>query len=212
MRAAAYAVVDVETTGFFPQHQDRILELAIVRTTAAGEIRHEYATLVQSGGPVGAAHIHHITPADLGRAPTFAQVARAVAARLLGTVVVGHNVAFDLAFLQAEYERLGVQLPPMPTLCTKQLAKRLGRRLDSWRLADCCADAGVPLDGAHTALGDARATAGLLRVYLQLARQRGDDSMAGLGCTPLVSPPWQWPMELPYSARQDRRADAHIPD
>ncbi len=54
----------------------------------------------------------------------------------------------------------------MPSLCTLEASNYYLPSMDRRRLADCCAAARVPLHGAHSALGDARATAGLLGYYL----------------------------------------------
>lgn len=216
MLAAAYAVVDVETTGLDPDH-DRVVEVAVVRLTSFGVTTAEYVTLVRPDPSAAdqpcaddvAAEIHGITADQLGDAPTFRHVAASLAARLAGAVVVGHNVAFDLGFLTAEFRRLGVEVPQLPALCTRSLAVRLHPELERRRLADCCAAAGVTLDGAHTALGDARATARLLTAYLGTARARGATTLADLGCTPLVRPPVVWWTGLPlWSVTRPRERPA----
>jgi DNA polymerase III epsilon subunit-like protein len=204
-RAAAYAVVDVETTGLDPE-ADRVLEVAIVRTDATGRVTTEYASTLDPGGPVRLTEIHGLTDQAVLGAPAFPDVAAAVAARLTGAVVVGHNVGFDLAFLRAEYRRAGIAMPVFPALCTRMLAERLGRTpADGWNLASCCLDAGVTQLAPHTALGDARSTAALLCAYLALARAAGQDTLAGLGCDPPSSPPQRWVTGAAYSIRQHRR-------
>ncbi len=55
-----YTVIDVETTGLSAQHH-RVLEIAVVRTDAAGRITGEWSRRVDPEGPVGATHIHGIT-------------------------------------------------------------------------------------------------------------------------------------------------------
>ena len=201
LRAAAFAVVDGETTGLEPG-EDRVVEVAVVRTDAAGAVTHEWATAVDPGGPVRLTEVHGLTEELLRGAPAFGEVAAALAARLTGAVIVGHNVAFDLAFLGAEYERAGAPMPAFPALCTRALAERLDRRPDGWNLAACCAEAGVAPDRAHTALGDARSTAYLLAAYLAVARARGADTLANLGCDPLIPPPVGWRTGMAFSRRQ----------
>lgn len=209
MRAAAYAVVDVETTGIDPG-SDRVLEIAVVRLDGAARVVREYTTLVNPGCPVRATFMHGIRDRDVAGAPTFAEVGEAVAALLRGAVLVGHNLAFDRSFLAAEYGRLGVELPPWPGVCTLELARRFSPN-GSHSLAACCKAAGIPLPNAHRALGDARATARLLAHYLELAREQGGDDLAALGCDPLVPPPLRWPTGLAYSRRHLPRSLAHGP-
>lgn len=160
-----YTVIDVETTGLSAQHH-RVLEIAVVRTDPAGRITGEWSRRVDPEGPVGATHIHGITADDVRGAPKFGDLIPYVNQWMQGTVVVAHNARFDTAFIRAEYSRAGWDLPWLPTLCTLEASSYYLPDMDRRRLADCCAVARVPLRGAHSALGDARATAGLLGYYL----------------------------------------------
>lgn len=81
--APVFAVVDVETTGLSPSHH-RILELAVIRTDAAGRVVDEWTSRFNPEGPVGATHIHGITDADVANAPLFSATASDVAARMAG--------------------------------------------------------------------------------------------------------------------------------
>jgi DNA polymerase-3 subunit epsilon len=42
------------------------------------------------------------------RAPTFAEIADALAERLHGKLLVAHNARFDYGFLRNEFRRLGI--------------------------------------------------------------------------------------------------------
>ncbi len=162
-----YAVLDLETTGFSATRDDRILEVAVVLLDDRGQVEREWCTLVDPERALGAGQSRGIAPADLALAPTFAQVAPWLVRLLGGRVLVGHNVGFDVRFLTAELDRAGapLRLDPERCLCTMRLARdRLPGA--SRGLAVCCELAGVPYDGARSALGDARASAGLLRHYL----------------------------------------------
>jgi len=165
-----YAVIDVETTGLRPSWHDRIVEIAIVQVDAAGDAQAEWCTLVNPQRDLGPQQIHGITAAEARRAPRFEQLAGVVAGLLRGRMPVAHNWAFDLQFLTAEYERLGIAAPLRyeTGLCTMRLAGQFlpvaGRGL-----ADCCSCAGIPLTQAHSALHDARAAADLLAYFLSVA-------------------------------------------
>lgn len=94
--------------------------------------------------------------------------------------LAGHNAAaFDGPFLQHWYKsRSNTLLPADPrVLCTTQLAMWVslatGERPKSFRLVDCCLFWGVPLEGAHDALVDVRATAGLARVLTGIIARGG---------------------------------------
>ncbi|MEV4417023.1 exonuclease domain-containing protein [Catellatospora sp. NPDC049609] len=162
-----YAVIDVETTGLRTSWHDRICEIAIVHVDAAGRVTGDWSSLVNPERDLGPQHVHGITAAEARRAPVFADLAGRIGLLLRDRVVVAHNLAFDAAFLVAEYARLDLRAPVGREygLCTMQLAAQLlpnaGRSL-----RDCCLAAGIPQQRAHSALDDARAAAGLLSRYL----------------------------------------------
>jgi DNA polymerase-3 subunit epsilon len=131
----------------------------------------EFATLVDPQGPVGATHIHGIEDRQLkcAEAPRFAEIARGLVRLLRGRVLVGHNVGCDRAFLVAEYARIGVAFPAVPEVCTMRLAAARDPLPAGLSLRACAEAAGVARWPAHTALGDARATA---RLFTHYTRER----------------------------------------
>lgn len=165
-----FAIIDVETTGLSPK-QDRIVELAVIRVDGTGGVIDQWSTRFDPEGPVGATHIHGITQADVDGQPKFRDLAATLAPHLSGVPIVAHNAPFDLAFLRAEFRRAGWDVPWLPAYCTLDGSREYLPLLDRRRLADCCWAVGVPLEGAHSALGDARATAGLFSYYLRSANQ-----------------------------------------
>lgn len=164
-RGPSYAVIDVETTGLDPARNE-VIDLAVVITDPAGVAMWEWTTRVRPHGPMGASHIHGLTDGDVAGAPPFGDVAAYLAWLLAGRILVAHNASFDTRFLHAEYARAGWDLPCLPAICTRDAGRRYLPHVSSWRLPDVAAAVGVPLHNAHSALGDARATAGLLHAYL----------------------------------------------
>lgn len=165
-----YAVVDLETTGLSPNHHHRIAEIAVVHVDDAGRVESQWCTLVNPERDLGPQRIHGIRARDVLSAPKFADIAGYVAEMLAGRMLVAHNLVFELRFLEAEFARVGVDVPVdyASGLCTMRLAGRLipesGRGL-----VDCCDVAGVELDAHHAALADAIATAGLLSYLMTVA-------------------------------------------
>jgi DNA polymerase-3 subunit epsilon len=103
-------------------------------------------------------------------------------------VLVAHNASFDVPFLRAEFERAGVAMPEVAELCTLRESRLHLPDLLRRKLADCCSAAGVTLSGAHSALGDARATAELLGCYI---RTGGPSAHAALLHRATTTP---WPL------------------
>lgn len=163
-----FAVIDFETTGIFPG-RDRVVELAVVHLDSGGAITGKWETLINPGRDLGAQHVHRIRAADIRYAPTFAEIAGRFLELVRGRRLAAHNASFDRRFLGFELERLGkpIDLGPEDFLCTMQLSSQV---LSGGRsLADCCAAYDIEIDEAHSAGGDAEATALLLASLLQEA-------------------------------------------
>jgi DNA polymerase-3 subunit epsilon len=163
-----YAVIDIETTGFSPAHHHRILEIGVVLVDDDGHPVYEWETLVNPQRDVAATEVHGLSAADVYAAPTFEQIAGELESLLRGRVPVAHNLAFDARFVAAEFERAGYSVPLTTTsgLCTMRLASCYlpdGPRT----LEACCDSIGCPVERAHAALADARATAALLAHYMR---------------------------------------------
>lgn len=202
--AVQFATIDVETTGLHAGGRDRIVEIAIVRMDPARGAFDEYVTLVNPKRDVGPVNIHGIRASAVKDAPTFDEIAGDVAERLQDVVVVGHNVSFDLNFVDAEFARAGMALPDLPSICTMWLTRRMNP--DAGRkLAHCCAAFGIPFGPAHSALHDARAAAMLFGTCMMAAKRAGLTRLVQLGCEPDVLPD-RWSVAQP-SGRVYRRSD-----
>lgn len=174
-----YAVIDVETTGLSPGRGDRVIEIAVARVDEQGKVEDEFATLVNpEGRDTGPVFIHGISNADVVKAPTFANIAHELLARLEGAVVVAHNAPFEERFLATEFARAGHRNLRMPALCTLWLGRKTFQT-PNHKLGTIARDAGVPLVDKHAALGDVRAVSRLLP--LMLSRH---GSPLRYGCSP----------------------------
>jgi DNA polymerase-3 subunit epsilon len=90
------------------------------------------------------------------------------------TVLVAHNAAFDLRFLELARERTGVRFD-QPVLDTMLLSAVVqpGHRADEHHLEQIAARLGVPLEARHQALGDAITAGRVLLKLLPLLADRG---------------------------------------
>lgn len=163
---AGYAVIDLETTGLFPQKHDRVVEIGVVLLDERGEFEREWSSLVNPERDIGPTHIHGIRARDVLGAPTFRDLVGHVMDSVRSRTIVAHNAVFDLRFLDYELTRAGWPEPrPLSAVCTMRWSSSL-LRCASRKLVDCCDAAGIALTNAHEAINDARATALLLRYYL----------------------------------------------
>ena len=178
---AAFAVVDVETTGSSAGGSDRVTEVAVVVVQGA-RCEIAYDTLVNPERPISPAVtvITRITNAMVRTAPTFDLVADQVMAELTGRVFVAHNLRFDWHFLVAEFRRAKSLGMEGQKLCTVRLARQLIPGLPSYGL-DVVADYfGVDNPARHRAAGDALATGLVLQRLLDLARGKGARTLLDL--------------------------------
>ena len=159
MTGAVYSCFDVETTGLDPR-RGRVIEIAVVKVTPSGETVGEWSTLIDAGTTnLGRIDIHGIRGDLLVDAPSFAEVAGDLMAELSGCVPVAHNASFDVGFVTAEWARAGLGSIDLRALDTVPMARSLGL---PGRLGDLSRVLGVELNGAHRALDDSRALAGVL--------------------------------------------------
>lgn len=172
--ALGYVVFDVETTGL-KAYAQRIIEIAAVRFRGGRE-EGIFSTLLNperrlSGQIV---RLTGITDDLLIDAPFFATVADDLLTFLGDDLLVGHNIGFDLGFLDAELRRAGRPTILNARLDTLTLAQRTLTGQRRWNL-DAVARA---LDirsagGRHRAEPDVRLTAAVFAALLPRAAERG---------------------------------------
>jgi len=190
-----FSVVDIETTGLYPNRHDRIIELAVVRLTPSGTVIDEFVTLINPGRDIGPTRIHGIETSDVLKAPHFSEIAGDIADRLAGNAIVAHNARFDVEFIHTEFEGITPHIPPLPSICTMHLAQILGVAVSSYRLGALCQHYDVPLDAPHSALADAKATASLFNRLLRSSNDpRGTGGLMYLGFDEMPAPAEAWPL------------------
>ncbi|TCJ16035.1 DEDD exonuclease domain-containing protein [Rubrobacter taiwanensis] len=170
LREAPYVVFDVETTGSSADGGG-ITEIGAVRIED-GRVVDRFSTLVNPERPIEpfVARLTGITDAMVAGAPKTAEVIPRFERFTEGTVLVGHNAAFDCAFVAAA--RGGEPLPN-PVLDTLRLARALVPGLRRYRLAALARHLRVRESPNHRALSDAAATAEIFLKLLQMLREAG---------------------------------------
>jgi DNA polymerase III epsilon subunit-like protein len=169
-----YVVLDTETTGTAPD-RDRVVWVAAA-IVEERTVTQRWSTFLDPG-PNSRVRVAGI---DLAGQPTFADVAPRLTDMLQDGVLVAHNAPFDVAFLTAEYKRVGLAMPEVSAICTLRLARRLELKVASFSLVDCCAHFGISHQRCHRADEDVEATVQLLQKLLPLASARGWDSADAL--------------------------------
>jgi DNA polymerase III subunit epsilon len=173
-------VLDTETTGL-DVARDRVISIGGLRLVGGRMYRAtSFDRLVNPGSPIPprSTAIHGITDAMVADAPPFAEVYAALEALMAGTVVVGHQIAFDLAMLRAECARNGCSWVEPRSLDTLLLVASLIPGLAGASLDAVAGELGVSVHGRHTALGDSLVTA---EVFASLLPRLADRGVTTLG-------------------------------
>lgn len=164
IESPTYAIVDIETTGHNPAGGDRMIQIAIV-IMRDWQIEKTYTKFIHPGKsiPLFIQDLTKITDADVVDALPFEAHADYIYELLDGTIFVAHNADFDLPFLQAEFKRAGLPKWHGKTIDTVELVKILFPMALSYKLGDLAQELDIPLENAHRADDDAKATAYLLK-------------------------------------------------
>ena len=175
-----YTVFDTETTGLNPSGGDEIIQIGAARVVNGRLLRQEsFEQLVDPGRDIPAAGIpiHGITPDMVVGQPRIDEVLPAFHQFAQDTVLVAHNAAFDMKFLQLLEPRTGLRFQ-QPVLDTLLLSAVVHPNQESHRLEAIAERFGITVLGRHTALGDAVVTAEVLLKLIPLLKDMGIVTLA----------------------------------
>lgn len=102
--------LDTETTGLSPASGDRILNLACVEMIHRKLTSNDFHCYInpERDSHEDALQVHGLTTEFLADKPKFAQIAADFLDFVKGAEIIIHNAPFDVGFLDAELERLGL--------------------------------------------------------------------------------------------------------
>ena len=169
----SFVALDVETTGLRPR-QHRVIEIGLARYIN-GRCTERYSTLVnpERRVPDYIRKLTGLTDSDLIPAPRFGQVAAEVVAFIGDLPLLGHNIGFDISFLNAELERAKLPAIQNPAIDTVAMSMRvLGRKVRP-SLDRVATTLGLSSRKYHRALGDAELTAAVALRLLGMAAEAG---------------------------------------
>jgi DNA polymerase-3 subunit epsilon len=175
LRSLIYTVFDTETTGLNPSQGDEIIQIGATRIVNGKLLRQDaFEQLIDPGRSIPAASIpiHGITPAMVQGQPRIGQVLPSFHAYASDTVLVAHNAAFDMKFLQLKERSTGLRFD-QPVLDTLLLSAVIHPHQDSHHLEAIAQRMNITVLGRHTALGDALVTAEVFLRMIPLLAEMG---------------------------------------
>lgn len=175
-----YVAVDVETTGLDPGSGHRVISIGCVELIERRFGRH-FHRLIDPGRPIPAesAKVHGITDDEVAGQPKFAELCGEFLDFVRGAHLLGHNLEFDLGFLDAELRSAGKQeklTELCETTCTLKMARaHFPTRRNNLDAVSLRLGVASEKRGYHDALEDARLTAA---VWLRMTMGQGELSMS----------------------------------
>ncbi len=169
----SFVSIDIETTGL-DADRDTVIEIGAVRFNER-RVEDEWTTLVNPGRhiPEFITGLTGIEDAMVRQAPKLREVAQELDAFAGDATVIGHNIRFDLGFLQ----KVGI-LRYNDVVDTYELAAVLLPSAPRYNLGSLGAQLGVPLPATHRALDDAKVTQVVFVRLLELAQELPIDLLA----------------------------------
>ncbi|MFV2065007.1 MAG: polyribonucleotide nucleotidyltransferase, partial [Chloroflexota bacterium] len=155
-------VIDTETTNT-DARTGELVEIGAVRVTN-GKISDRFSTLVKPTRGIVGKQIHGITNDDVAAAPSPADAARQLMDFIGDDSIVGHNVGFDIGFIEAALGD-GTRFEQGSYFDTLVIARAAYPDLDAHKLRDLVEFFELSVSPEHRALADAEATAALLFAF-----------------------------------------------
>ncbi|WP_261805502.1 PolC-type DNA polymerase III [Lapidilactobacillus luobeiensis] len=169
---AEYVIFDVETTGLSAVY-DTIIEIGAVRMQD-GQVVERYDRFIDPGHPLSATTINltNITDEMVRSGSSEATVIAEFMDFIGDAVVVGHNVTFDIGFLNAALSRLGRTAVHNPVVDTLEMSRTLHPENANHKLDTLSKRYNIVLEHHHRADSDAEATGLLYYALFKEMNQR----------------------------------------
>lgn len=188
-----FCVIDFETTGGNAATCE-ITEVGAVKVKG-GEVLGTFQTLVDPGCsiPPNITMITGITDQLVMRAPRMTTVLPSLLEFMGGSVIVAHNLRFDMAFLDMAMRRYGGPMLGNQRLDTLALSRRLlAGEVPNHKLGDLARRLRLPHQPTHRALDDALATTDLLHYLIERGSAWGVTGIDDLVALPTLAGHPQW--------------------
>ncbi len=168
----SFVVFDLETTGFSPV-KNKIIEIGAVRFEN-GKVVDRFSTFVNPQVPIPyrIEQLTKINDSMVLEAPTIDVILPQFMEFCKGAVMVGHNVGFDIGFIEENCRTQGIETD-FTTVDTVGIARVLLPQLGRYKLDTVAKTLGISLENHHRAVDDAECTAWIFDRFVKMLSDRG---------------------------------------
>lgn len=182
-----YTVVDTETTGYTPKYA-KMVEIAAVKIHPDFTIDYEntFSELInpEISIPYNAYKVHNISNDMVKDKPLIQDIMPSFLSFAKDSVIVGHNVNFDMRFIKHEAQNCNLPLTFNHVLDTLSLSKKAVPNLEAYKLDNLIDYFNINLNidnsDRHRALFDAVNTAIVMIKCLKILQNKGIYSISNL--------------------------------
>ena len=183
---AIFTVLDTETTGLNVNEGHKIVSVGGIKIKSYQLLEDQILDELinpERDIPFASRNIHYISDDQVKDKPNIYQLEKKISNFLENTILVGHNVDFDIGFIKknAAKTSLAVTVKKIPSIDTILLAAGLYPSLESYELSFLCDYFRIKTFDQirHSALGDAIITARLFLFLLDTAKNRNNAHSIG---------------------------------
>jgi DNA polymerase-3 subunit epsilon len=181
-----FAVLDTETTGLNVNEGHRIVSIGATKIKNLKITNEILDELINPERQISepSIKIHHITQEQVENKPVLKELDEKIYNFLKNTVLVGHNLNFDIKFIikSAPYTTIAHRVKNIVTIDTIYLAAGIYPHLKSYELSFLCENLKIQTKDQtrHSAIGDSVITARLFLHLLEEASKKNINTIGGI--------------------------------
>ncbi len=168
IKELSFCVFDLETTGG-NHNKDKIIEIGLVKIEKMKITKKKnYLINPERNIPIFIQKLTSIGQEDVKNAPLIEDIVDDILEFMGDSILVAHNVSFDVPFFNSVLKRLKIPTLKNKTICTNMMTRYIIPNIVSSNLNYISNVFNIKHKKAHRALDDALAAANLLLIYLKI--------------------------------------------
>ncbi|WP_119326094.1 PolC-type DNA polymerase III [Companilactobacillus musae] len=181
LEGSEYVIFDTETTGLSAVY-DSIIEIGATKMKD-GEVIDRFDKFINPGHPLSeiTTNLTSITTDMVKDAPDETVIVGEFMDFIGDDILVGHNVTFDMGFMNAALRRMGRERLSMPVIDTLEMSRTLHSEYRNHKLDSLAKRYNIVLEHHHRADSDAETTGYLMyKLFVELEDKFGTNNVEQL--------------------------------